>query len=158
MSQFVMMLLLQMLENVRKGIYHTLGKGIEMSGVESNNQCLRKIEKRKKDSGRPGKKKLIQEDLINWKRERVYIEFWKIPVIIHEIWEYSSSLTWKQGESLWKIALFLLFLLLLHEGFCSIIKVSWSQQEYRIHTYACAHLCRCGKNELIQHMKITGSW
>lgn len=35
------------------------------------NQCLRRIRKRKTASGRPGKKKLIHEDLINQERKKV---------------------------------------------------------------------------------------
>lgn len=35
------------------------------------NQCLRRIRKRKTESGTPDKKKLIHEDLINQERKRV---------------------------------------------------------------------------------------
>lgn len=52
-----------------QGVYHILGNRKEVSEVEKNNQCLRRIGKRKTDSGRPGKK-LIHEDLINQTRRR----------------------------------------------------------------------------------------
>lgn len=52
-------------------MYHTLGNEKEGSRLEKNNQCLKRVEKRKPDSGKPGKKKLIHEDLTNQARKRV---------------------------------------------------------------------------------------
>lgn len=65
-----MVLLLPVLENVWMASLPHTGER-KVGRVEKNNQCLRRIGKRKADRGSPGKKKLIQEDLRNQERKRV---------------------------------------------------------------------------------------